>query len=68
MKHYLVSYRHDDGEWNIDLPAESREDARQRLSKLAMGRVEGEIVATIPGALGPFAALAVTVRNLFARP
>src|SRR5688572_8371501 len=31
MKRYLVSYRFDGSEWNIELPAESLDDARQRL-------------------------------------
>ena len=67
MKRYLVSYRHDGGEWNIELPAESLEDARCRLGKLAFGRLDGEIIANIPGALGPLAALAASVRNLLQR-
>jgi len=64
FKKYLVCYRHDGGEWNIELPASSLEDARQRLGQLTFGRLEGEIVAKIPGAFGPFAALAAAVRNL----
>lgn len=64
LKRYLVAYRHDGGEWNIELPASSLEDARQRLGQLTFGRLEGEIVAKIPGAFGPFAALAATVRNM----
>lgn len=66
MKRYLVSYRHDGGSWNIELPAESLEDARRRLSQLTFGRLDGEIVAKVPGALGPLAALAAAVRNSLA--
>lgn len=63
MKRYLVSYRHDGGEWNIELPAENPQDARDRLGKLMFGRLEGEIVSKVPAALGPIAALAAAVRN-----
>jgi hypothetical protein len=67
MKRFLVSYRHEGGQWNIELPATDLNDARRRLSQLTLGRVDGEIIATIPGALGPFAALAALARNVFAR-
>ncbi|WP_374526006.1 hypothetical protein [Sphingopyxis sp.] len=63
FKSYLVSYRHDGGEWNIELPATSIEDARQRLSQLHFGRVEGEVIARIPSSLGPIAMLAAWARN-----
>ena len=65
FKRYLVCYRHDGSEWNIELPATSLEDARLRLGQLTFGRLEGEIVAKIPGAFGPIAALAAAVRNVF---
>lgn len=65
MKRYLVSYRHQGDQWNIELPAEDIEDARRRLSQLTLGRLEGEIIADIPVALGPLAALAAFARNLF---
>lgn len=66
MKRFLVSYRHQGSQWNIELPAEDLDDARRRLSQLALGRLDGEIIATIPGAFGPLAALAAFARNLFA--
>jgi ubiquinone biosynthesis protein COQ9 len=66
FKRYLVSYRHDGGQWNIELPATDIEDARSRLSQLALGRLEGEIIANIPGTLGPLAAFAAFARNLLA--
>lgn len=67
FKTFLVSYRHDGSQWNIELPATDIEDARQRLSQLVLGRLEGEIIADIPGALGPLAALAAFTRNLFVK-
>ena len=63
-KRYLVSYRYDGAQWNIELPAASREDAQQRLGQLHFGRVDGEIIANIPGSMGPIAMLAARVRNL----
>jgi len=65
FKRYLVSYRYGGSQWNIELPATDIEDARQRLSQLALGRLDGEIVADIPGVFGPLAALAAFTRNLF---
>lgn len=67
MKKFLVSYRHEGGQWNIELPARDLEDARRRLSQLTLGQLDGEIIADIPGALGPFAALAAFTRNLLAK-
>lgn len=64
FKNYLVSYRHDGAQWNIELPATSIEDAERRLGQLHFGRVDGEIVANIPGSMGPIAVLAARVRNL----
>lgn len=66
LKRFLVSYRHDGCQWNIELPATDLEDARRRLSQLALGRLDGEIIADIPGALGPLAAAAAFARNVFA--
>lgn len=64
FKSYLVSYRLDGAQWNIELPATSFEDAERRLSQLTFGRVDGEIIAKIPGSMGPIAMLAARIRNL----
>jgi hypothetical protein len=64
FKKYLVSYRHDGAQWNIELPATSFEDAERRLSQLTFGRVDGEIIANIPGSMGPLAMLLTRLRNL----
>lgn len=65
MKRFLVSYRHDGGQWTLELPATDLDDARHRLSQLALARLDGEIIAVVPGAFGPLAALAAAVRNFF---
>jgi len=62
---YLVSYRHDGAEWNLELKAASIQDARARLSKLSLARVDGELIATIPASAGWFAKAWVVLRNAF---
>lgn len=64
FKRYLVSYRHDGAQWNIEVPATSQQDAERRLSQIHFGKVDGEIIANIPGSMGPLAMLAARVRNL----
>ena len=64
FKTYLVSYRHDGAQWNIELPATSLEDAQQRLGQLHFGRVDGEVIANLPSSMGPIAELIARLRNL----
>ena len=64
FKNYMVSYRYDGAQWSIELPATSQQDAERRLSQLVFGRVDGELIATIPGKIGPIAILATRLRNL----
>ncbi|KQM60066.1 MULTISPECIES: hypothetical protein [unclassified Sphingomonas] len=67
MKRFLVSYRLDGNEWNIEVPADDQSDAERRVRQLAFGKVRGEIVAKVPGQFGPIAALVAFVRNQFTR-
>jgi hypothetical protein len=64
---YLVSYRHDGSEWSLEIMARSYDDARARLGKLALARIDGVVALTIPGGFGPLAPLYVWLRNLFGR-
>lgn len=64
---YLVSYRHEGQEWSLELPATSFEDARRRLSMLALGRVDGVMVAKVPAPLGPIAVALAAIRNALSR-
>lgn len=64
FKKYLVSYRHDGAQWNVELQATSFEDAERRLSQLTFGRVDGELIASVPSSFGPLAMFAARVRNL----
>lgn len=66
FKRFLVSYRYEGSEWTLELPAKSHEDARRRVGQLALGRVDGEIVAKLPAGAGPLAALALWVRRIIA--
>ena len=67
FKTFLVSYRHDGTEWMLELKARDRKDAEARLARLVFATLDGELVARVPAALGPFAALAVMIRNSFGR-
>lgn len=62
-KTFLVTYRYDGAEWVIELKARDAEDAKARLAVLPFARLDGELITTVPAALGPFATFAVAVRN-----
>lgn len=51
-KIFTCSYRYAGKEWSVDFPATSFEDAEARLSAMHFGKVDGELVATIPAASG----------------
>lgn len=48
MKTYLFTYNHDGAEWILELKADSPQDARARLAKLAYARLDGELKFKIP--------------------
>ena len=62
---YLVTYRHDGAEWCLKLKAASIQDARARLGKLALGRVDGELIATVPATAGWLVRAVVALQNAF---
>jgi hypothetical protein len=43
-----VDYNYQGERWCIELPADSWEDAQERLRRLAYGQVVGEVKAVIP--------------------
>ena len=52
-KTFLVSYDHGWGTYNLEVPAKSPRDAMERLRYAAKyGRVDGELVTTIPATPG----------------
>lgn len=48
FKVYLFSYQHNGARWDIQIPAVSPEDAKVRLSKIAVAKFDGELVASVP--------------------
>lgn len=48
FKPFLVSYRYEGAVWNIELPAQSLEDAERRVSALTYAKCDGEVVARLP--------------------
>lgn len=67
MKAFLVNYQHGGQRYALELHAADAEDAKARLNSLLYGRVLGEVVAKVPGPLGPLASLICSFRNAFAR-
>lgn len=62
-KKYLFSYRHDGAEWGLEIQAESLEDAKARIAKIAYATYEGEVKAKLPAKLGLLCRLGVFARN-----
>jgi hypothetical protein len=60
---YLFSYNHDGQSWVFQIEAESPEDARARVSRLAFATYDGELVAKVPVSLGLPARAFMAVRN-----
>lgn len=63
FKTYLCRYNFGGSEWAFEISAESADDAQARLSRMAFAKVDGELVARVPYALGPVARLIAGVRN-----
>lgn len=66
-KTYLFSYNHGGHSWNLEIQAESPEDAKQRVSRLAFATYDGELVAKVPASLGTLTKLTVALRNRLRR-
>jgi hypothetical protein len=45
---YLFSYYHNNSWWSFVIPAPSEEDARERLNKLPLARLDGTLEMEIP--------------------
>lgn len=68
FKEYVVHYGYEGHQWGFVVKATSPEDAEARLKAIgAWGKVDGELVMTIPGGFGSgaFVRAVVWVRNLF---
>lgn len=64
---HLFTYRHDGGEWILEIKATDADDARARIGRLAYATYNGVAVARLPALLGPVGICAAGLRNaLFA--
>jgi hypothetical protein len=63
LKTYLFSYGHADACWSFEIQAESPEDAKLRVSRLAFAHYDGELIAEAPVSLGPIEKATVSLRN-----
>lgn len=67
-KDYIIDYPFQGARWGATIKAASFDEAKARIEAMgAFGRVQGELMATIPGALGPLAWLWVWLGNFFRR-
>jgi hypothetical protein len=64
FKSYLFSYDHNGSKWTVEILAESPEDARQRVSRLAFASYDGEVITKVPASLGGLTRILVAARNL----
>ena len=64
---FLFSYRHDGAEWAFEVQAESMEDAKARVSKMAYTTYDGELVCKIPAPLGLLPRTMAAMRNSLSR-
>lgn len=64
-KPILTSYYHDGSWWSLEIHAYDWDDARERLKKLPLAKVDGIIEMTIPEGMGWFARSYCAVRNFF---
>lgn len=61
--YYLCEYSYEGEKWSIEIPAESWEDAKARLKRMAYAEVIGEIQATLPVEFGLWVKLWVWLRR-----
>lgn len=62
-KTFLVRYRYDGAEWGFRLKARNIDDAKARLSMIAYGNIDGELIMSLPASSGPLATILATCRN-----
>ncbi len=65
---HLFSYSYNGAQYQLEIPASSAEEAKERLSRMLFANYDGVLVAKVP-ALPPVSALIrpfVAIRNYFA--
>ena len=63
LKTYLFSYNYDDAEWGIEVQAVNKEDARMRVSRMALARYDGELALKVSTHSGMIPRLIVFIMN-----
>lgn len=63
FKVFLFSYRYEGAEWNVEIPAQSWEDAKRRVSALTSARCEGEVIVRMSPAFGRLARITSSIQN-----
>ncbi len=65
MNTYLFSYQYQGARYSLDIPAESRREAEERLKVMPWGRCDGTLIARVPAVSGGWLpALVCAIRNL----
>jgi len=62
-KTFLLRYRFDGEEWGLEIKAKDFAEAEARLAQLPFAKIDGELIASVPLAVGPIATIAVYIRN-----
>ena len=65
MKQYLFSYYYKGAEWSFSVLAESEQEARERVARMASARLDGILVAETPATFGWLAKAFVALKNIF---
>ncbi|UWF67443.1 MULTISPECIES: hypothetical protein [unclassified Brucella] len=63
FRKFLFSYRYDGAEWSIEIQARSVDEARKRISSLALARYDGEVFARYPATVGFIPRMIAFFRN-----
>lgn len=67
MRTFLVRYRYEGAEYGLELKATDLADAQRRVSQLGFAKLDGELITTVPAALGLLAIAAAAIQNGLAR-
>ena len=65
IKTHLFSYSYEGSEYSLEIPANSVQEAKERLSRMTFARYDGELVTVIPAlpTTGMFVRLYTWTRN-----
>ncbi|MBI4724347.1 MAG: hypothetical protein HY765_05020 [Rhodomicrobium sp.] len=63
MQTHLFTYRYNNADWVLEIPASSTEEAKERLARIPYATYDGVLIAKLPATLGVFGRLAVFLKN-----